>query len=104
MYLILLAWFFPLELQYANETNALKLPHQYVPWVTVNKVPLYEIYLLWKMSLYICNAYKGTSLPKACQELITDAIPERELDQTLEFCFVNDDAFPTTKSSPKNVH
>ncbi|RZC75018.1 hypothetical protein C5167_050497 [Papaver somniferum] len=53
---------------------------------------------------YICNAYKGTSLPKACQELTTDVIPERELDQTLEVCFVNDDASPITKLGPKDLH
>ncbi|XP_057862938.1 gamma-interferon-responsive lysosomal thiol protein isoform X2 [Cryptomeria japonica] len=56
-----------LELQYAAETNSLKPPHQYVPWVVLNGQPLYENYE--NVEEYICKAYKGT-LPQACGNLL----------------------------------
>ncbi|XP_052179643.1 gamma-interferon-responsive lysosomal thiol protein [Diospyros lotus] len=56
-----------LELQYAAETNALQPPHEYVPWVVVDGQPLYEDYE--NFMSYICKAYKGTDVPKACSEV-----------------------------------
>ncbi|GAV66567.1 GILT domain-containing protein [Cephalotus follicularis] len=56
-----------LELQYAAETNTLQPPHQYVPWVVVDGQPLYEDYE--NFVSYICKAYKGTAVLKACSEL-----------------------------------
>lgn len=56
-----------LELGYANETAALEPPHQYVPWVTVNGQPLYDDYE--QFISFICRAYKGSPLPKACNDL-----------------------------------
>ncbi|XP_057862941.1 gamma-interferon-responsive lysosomal thiol protein isoform X5 [Cryptomeria japonica] len=61
------AWPNLLELQYAAETNSLKPPHQYVPWVVLNGQPLYENYE--NVEEYICKAYKGT-LPQACGNLL----------------------------------
>ncbi|XVF05793.1 hypothetical protein REPUB_Repub05bG0203200 [Reevesia pubescens] len=56
-----------LDLQYAAETNALEPPHTYVPWVVVNGQPLYEDYENYIS--YVCKAYKGATLPKACSGL-----------------------------------
>lgn len=35
--------FVQLELGYAAETNNLKPPHRYVPWVVVDGQPLYDV-------------------------------------------------------------
>ncbi|XP_027931148.1 gamma-interferon-responsive lysosomal thiol protein-like [Vigna unguiculata] len=56
-----------LELHYAAETNALKPPHKYVPWVVVDGEPLYEDYE--NLLSYICKAYKGTETPKSCTKV-----------------------------------
>ncbi|EOY34583.1 hypothetical protein QUC31_018366 [Theobroma cacao] len=56
-----------LELQYAAETNALEPPHKYVPWVVVDGQPLYEDYENYIS--YVCKAYKGAAVPKACSGL-----------------------------------
>ncbi|KAF5744483.1 gamma-interferon-inducible lysosomal thiol reductase-like isoform X1 [Tripterygium wilfordii] len=61
-----------LELQYAAETNDLQPPHEYVPWVVVDGQPLYEEYQ--DFISYICKAYKGTKVLKACSELFLDAM------------------------------
>lgn len=55
-----------LELKYADETNALEPRHTYVPWLVVDGQPLYDDYR--NFISYICKAYKGTTLPKACAE------------------------------------
>ncbi|XP_076957228.1 gamma-interferon-responsive lysosomal thiol protein-like [Bidens hawaiensis] len=56
-----------LELQYADEIGALRPPHRYVPWVTVNGQPLLEDYE--KFTSYVCKAYKGPNVPRACHGL-----------------------------------
>ncbi|KAH9701868.1 gamma-interferon-inducible lysosomal thiol reductase [Citrus sinensis] len=56
-----------LELKYAAETNSLVPPHQYVPWVVVEGQPLYEDYE--NFISYVCKAYKGNVVPKACSNL-----------------------------------
>lgn len=56
-----------LELKYGAETEALKPPHQYVPWVVVNGVPLYDDYE--DFLIHICNAYQGTVTPESCIEI-----------------------------------
>lgn len=53
-----------LELQYADEIQALKPPHTYVPWVVVDGQPLYDDYP--DFISFICKAYKGSNVPQAC--------------------------------------
>ncbi|KAJ3703135.1 hypothetical protein LUZ61_006840 [Rhynchospora tenuis] len=53
-----------LEFQYAQETNSLQPPHQFVPWVLVNGKPILEDYE--NLEHYVCKAYKG-ALPKVCK-------------------------------------
>ncbi|WVY93296.1 hypothetical protein V8G54_032384 [Vigna mungo] len=56
-----------LELRYAAETDALKPPHKYVPWVVVDGEPLNEDYE--NFLSYICKAYKGSDTPKSCTKV-----------------------------------
>ncbi|KAK9214952.1 hypothetical protein WN944_006954 [Citrus x changshan-huyou] len=56
-----------LELKYAAEIISLVPPHQYVPWIVVDVQPLYEDYEIFID--YICMAYKGNLVPKACGNL-----------------------------------
>ncbi|KAK9214024.1 hypothetical protein WN944_006010 [Citrus x changshan-huyou] len=56
-----------LELKYPAETNSLASLHQYVPWVVVDGQPLNEDYE--NFIGYICKAYKGNVVPKACGNL-----------------------------------
>ncbi|KAI3983339.1 hypothetical protein MKX01_013406 [Papaver californicum] len=86
-----------LELGSANETGALIPSHQYFPWVTVNKVPLYDDYDNFVKS--VCNAYKGTALPRVCHEPSKDINPEAKSNSTQEVCYV-DEASPTAKVRP----
>ncbi|KAJ9543604.1 hypothetical protein OSB04_023311 [Centaurea solstitialis] len=53
-----------LELQYADEIQALQPPHTYVPWVVVDGQPLYDDYP--DFISFICKAYKGSNVPRAC--------------------------------------
>ncbi|WVZ68337.1 hypothetical protein U9M48_017293 [Paspalum notatum var. saurae] len=53
-----------LLLQNAAETNALRPPHQFVPWVVVNGKPLGDDYM--NFEAYICSTYDG-KLPEACK-------------------------------------
>ncbi|GKV09507.1 hypothetical protein SLEP1_g20993 [Rubroshorea leprosula] len=61
-----------LELEYAAETNSLHPPHKYVPWVVVDGQPLYEDYE--NFISYVCKAYRGSTILKACSELSIDKI------------------------------
>ncbi|GLT26817.1 hypothetical protein SLA2020_018590 [Shorea laevis] len=61
-----------LELEYAAETNNLHPPHEYVPWVVVDGQPLYEDYE--NFISYVCKAYRGSTILKACSELSIDKI------------------------------
>ncbi|KAL9448508.1 hypothetical protein AB3S75_015905 [Citrus x aurantiifolia] len=58
---------FVLELKYPIETNSLPSLHQYVPWVVVDGQPLTEDYE--NFIGYICKAYNGNVVPKACGNL-----------------------------------
>ncbi|KAL5742476.1 hypothetical protein ACOSP7_029208 [Xanthoceras sorbifolium] len=57
-----------LELQYGEETNRLKPPHKYVPWLTMtaNQTVIEDLVHYTK---YVCEAYKGSHVPKACKKL-----------------------------------
>ncbi|CAI0424154.1 unnamed protein product [Linum tenue] len=55
-----------LLLKYGYDTTHLKPPLRGVPWVTVNGIPLAQEYK--KFVSYVCNAYKGKSLPSACRK------------------------------------
>ncbi|KAH7838766.1 hypothetical protein Vadar_030883 [Vaccinium darrowii] len=61
-----------LELQYAGETNTLQPPHDSVPWVVVDGQPLYDDYE--NFISYICEAYKGATLPYACSDTSLNTI------------------------------
>lgn len=47
-----------LQRQAAEETGSLKPPHSYVPWVTVNGIPLGGTYDQ-TLQIFICAAYLG---------------------------------------------
>ncbi|KAI3902367.1 hypothetical protein MKW92_052608 [Papaver armeniacum] len=84
-----------LELRYANETNALIPSLQFVPWLTVNKVPFYGAF--GNLVKAVCDAYKATPLPRVCQEPpTTDINPEAKSNSNQEVCYV-DEASPTAK-------
>ncbi|KAK3227380.1 hypothetical protein Dsin_007242 [Dipteronia sinensis] len=55
-----------LSLRYGNETPS----HEYVPWITVNKVPLKENYTDYIR--YVCNAYKGCPV-EACKSKLSSS-------------------------------
>ncbi|KAF2296845.1 hypothetical protein GH714_008338 [Hevea brasiliensis] len=74
-----------LELQYAAETNALQPPHRYVPWVVVDGQPLYEDYE--NFISYICKAYNGTAVPKACSDESRNAIQRGKARPKIPVCY-----------------
>ncbi|KAK9124602.1 hypothetical protein Sjap_014204 [Stephania japonica] len=76
-----------LELKYAAETNALQPPHKYVPWVVVDGQPLYEEYM--NFISYVCAAYKGTAVVKACKELLLQTVTEVKSDRTPQVSFAD---------------
>ncbi|KAL5748153.1 hypothetical protein ACOSQ2_025450 [Xanthoceras sorbifolium] len=74
-----------LELQYAAETNSLEPPHTYVPWVVVDGQPLYEDYE--NFISYICKAYKGSTVPKACSNILLNTIHKQNADRIRPVCY-----------------
>ncbi|KAI8523525.1 hypothetical protein RHMOL_Rhmol13G0081000 [Rhododendron molle] len=77
-----------LELQYAAETNTLQPPHEYVPWVVVDGQPLYDDYE--NFISYICEAYKGTTLPNACSALSLNTIQKKKRNTRAPVCYRED--------------
>ncbi|XP_022333354.2 gamma-interferon-inducible lysosomal thiol reductase-like [Crassostrea virginica] len=60
-----------LEHQMAQQTDALNPPHKYVPWVTLNGVHTEEIEKKAESDLtaLICDTYKGSPKPSACNKM-----------------------------------
>ncbi|XP_034687975.1 gamma-interferon-responsive lysosomal thiol protein isoform X2 [Vitis riparia] len=85
-----------LELKYAAETNGLQPPHKYVPWVVVDGQPLYEEYE--NFISYICKAYKGTSIPSACNELSLNTIVKENVNPAGPVCYTEETIKPTLSS------
>ncbi|KAF8394872.1 hypothetical protein HHK36_018809 [Tetracentron sinense] len=87
---------FVLELEYAAETNALQPPHTYVPWVVVDGQPLYGDYK--NFVTFVCKAYKGTAVPKACRALPLKIIPKEKANHPVhQVCHTVE---KTTSTSP----
>jgi interferon gamma-inducible protein 30 len=59
-----------LEHEMALKTEALKPDHTYVPWITLNGVHTEEIENKAESDLVklVCNTYKGSPKPQACEE------------------------------------
>ncbi|KAK9069079.1 hypothetical protein SSX86_013195 [Deinandra increscens subsp. villosa] len=90
-----------LELQYADEILALEPPHAYVPWVVVDGQPLYDDYT--DFISYICKAYKGSNMPKAClglTRIIT--APTDTIKSFNHVCYLEEDNVKS-KSKPKST-
>ncbi|XP_062595798.1 gamma-interferon-inducible lysosomal thiol reductase-like [Saccostrea cucullata] len=60
-----------LEHEMALKTNALNPPHKYVPWVTLNGVHTEDIEKKAEADLtkLICDTYKGSPKPAACNKI-----------------------------------
>jgi len=73
-----------LEHQIAEKTDALKPPHQYVPWITVNSVHTDDIQQKASYNLlkYVCSVYQGTP-PPACNAVLS----EGKMKKRLEACY-----------------
>ncbi|KAL9428713.1 hypothetical protein AB3S75_030660 [Citrus x aurantiifolia] len=56
-----------LELIYAAETERLKPPIQFVPWLTLNGDAVGPDY--GNFVKYVCEAYSGSHVPEACKEM-----------------------------------
>ncbi|XP_042512526.1 gamma-interferon-responsive lysosomal thiol protein-like [Macadamia integrifolia] len=76
-----------LELKYASMTGSLNPPIQYVPWVTVNDQPLHLDYE--NFISYVCNAYKGTTVPEACEHLTQQINSVEKANPSYEVCFAD---------------
>lgn len=53
-----------LEVEAASQTRALRPPHTYVPWVTVNGVPLGSAYP--NLLTIVCAAFTGERYNTSC--------------------------------------
>ncbi|PSS23843.1 Gamma-interferon-inducible lysosomal thiol reductase [Actinidia chinensis var. chinensis] len=79
---------FQLEQSYADETARLNPPHRFVPWVIVNNLPLEGDYQ--NFVAYVCKAYKGTSVPKACRSASVDINSLHNADSIGPVCYSNE--------------
>lgn len=63
-----------LQLKAMEETKSLVPPHEWVPWVVVNGVPIRD--LSHNLLELICAAYMGHSKPKRCYEAQSSSVLE----------------------------
>ncbi|PIA45821.1 hypothetical protein AQUCO_01600215v1 [Aquilegia coerulea] len=84
-----------LILKYANETNSLVPPHEFVPWVVVNKLPLGENFV--EFMTYVCEAYKGSTRPEACKHQLNHQVVSKVKENKI--CHVRQAASNTLLST-----
>ncbi|XP_059642898.1 gamma-interferon-responsive lysosomal thiol protein-like [Cornus florida] len=79
---------FLLERRYADETARLNPPHQYVPWVLVNNVPIGVDYR--NFVAYVCKAYRGPSIPIACKSPLFDINSSEKKNTSSGVCYAGE--------------
>ncbi|KAL6998446.1 hypothetical protein U1Q18_008573 [Sarracenia purpurea var. burkii] len=96
---------FQLERSYADETASLNPPHRFVPWVIVDNLPLEDDYQ--NFVAYVCKAYKGLSIPKACRSVSVDINSYHNSNSIGQVCNATEakkTLISEAKSSPKQHH
>ncbi|KAK6943991.1 Gamma interferon inducible lysosomal thiol reductase GILT [Dillenia turbinata] len=82
---------------YYEETEHLKPPHDYVPWVTVNSQPLKEDF--GNFIDYVCKAYKGKSPPACKSHKSTEKIAVK--NPVYQVCYTGDKQHSTLATDAK---
>jgi len=88
---------FQLERSYADETASLNPPRRFVPWVIVDNLPLQEDYQ--NFVAYVCKAYKGPSMPKACRSPSIDINLSHNVNSIGQVCHANEAKTQTSKAA-----
>jgi len=90
-----------LDLQYANEINALEPPHTYVPWVVVDGKPIYDDYIYFVS--FICNAYKGSNVPQACLDLAEPVTTQNYIPKPANNVCYKEEDYTKSKSTISEI-